>query len=380
VLTLGHAVSADHPRAQASQHFADTLKRRSGGRITVDVLGGASFGDDVAMLKALQDGSLDISANSQGPLSAFVPEINAFGLPFLFDRPEQAHRLLDGPLGEQLARRMAQAGFVALGFWDNGIRHFSNSVRPLLKPADFAGLRFRTPADPVAVDIVRALGAQAVEIRFSALYQALQRRTVDGQENPLINFHAARLHEVQTHLSLTAHKYEITPFVMSRRAWNALSPADRDMLRTVADDSTRHQRALTRKAEEEAYRGPARLGHPDQPDQPTGLRRGHPAGLQEMDCRSRRRLYPASGRGCRRMKVRHALIGGFGATLVAVLGVVLMAFLMLSQFAASWTEMSTVIASRHQVMLSGTLRLGYATVHFNNYLREGGDRGRALRR
>jgi hypothetical protein len=73
------------------------------------------------------------------------------------------------------------------------------------------------------------------------------------------------------------------------------------------------------------------------------------------------------------MKIRHALIGGFGGTLVAVLGVVLMAFLMLSQFAASWTEMSTVIASRHQVMLSGTLRLGYATEHFNNYLREGGD-------
>lgn len=253
VLTLGHAVSADHPRAQASQYFADTLKRRSGGRITVDVLGGASFGDDVAMLKALQDGSLDISANSQGPLSAFVPEINAFGLPFLFDRPEQAQRLLDGPLGEQLAHRMAQAGFVSLGFWDNGIRHFSNSVRPLLKPADFAGLRFRTPADPVAVYIVRALGGQAVEIRFSALYQALQRRTVDGQENPLINFHAARLHEVQTHLSLTAHKYEITPFVMSRRAWNALSTADQDMLRTVASESTSHQRALTRKAEEDAY-------------------------------------------------------------------------------------------------------------------------------
>lgn len=73
------------------------------------------------------------------------------------------------------------------------------------------------------------------------------------------------------------------------------------------------------------------------------------------------------------MKVRHALIGGFGATLVAVLGVVLLAFLMLSQFTTSWTEMSTVIASRHQVMLHGALRLGYATEHFNNYLREGGD-------
>ena len=73
------------------------------------------------------------------------------------------------------------------------------------------------------------------------------------------------------------------------------------------------------------------------------------------------------------MKVRHALVVGFGFTLVAVLGVVLMAFLMLSRLAGSWTEMSTVIASRHEVMLNSALRLGYASEHFNNYVREGGD-------
>ncbi len=252
VLTLGHALSADHPRARASHHFAEVVKTRSGGRLTVEVLGGASFGDDVAMLTALRDGSLDISANSQGPLSAYVPEINAFGLPFLFDRPERAFRLLDGPLGDQLAQRMADAGFILLGFWDNGIRHFSNSVRPLLKPADFTGLKIRTPADPVTTDIVRALGAQPVEIRFAALYQTLQKRAADGQENPLINFRTARLQEVQPYLSLTAHKYEITPFVMSRRSWNALPVADRDIIRAAAAEATTRQRALARRGEEEA--------------------------------------------------------------------------------------------------------------------------------
>lgn len=252
VLTLGHAQSADHPRARASRHFAEAVKTRSGGHLTVEVLGGASFGDDVAMLTALKDGSLDISANSQGPISAYVPEINAFGLPFLFDRPERALRLLDGPLGDQLAQRMADAGFILLGFWDNGIRHFSNSVRPLLKPADFTGLKIRTPADPVTTDIVRALGARPVEIRFAALYQTLQRRAADGQENPLTNFRSAKLQEVQPYLSLTAHKYEITPFVMSLRTWNTLSVADRNIIRAAADEATAQQRAMARRGEEEA--------------------------------------------------------------------------------------------------------------------------------
>ncbi|MBL8452453.1 MAG: response regulator [Zoogloea sp.] len=75
------------------------------------------------------------------------------------------------------------------------------------------------------------------------------------------------------------------------------------------------------------------------------------------------------------MKVRHALIIGFGTTLLAVLSVVLMAFVVLSQLSGSWTEMSTVIAGRHQVMLRSALRLGLATEHFNNFVREGGDEG-----
>ncbi|HRH75480.1 MAG TPA: TRAP transporter substrate-binding protein, partial [Zoogloea sp.] len=181
-----------------------------------------------------------------------VPGVNAFGLPLRFNRPEQALRLRDGHISQQLEQRMAKAGFICLGCWDNGIRHFSNCVRPLHGPADFAGLRIRTPADPVAMDIVRALGAQPVEIRFSALYQALQRRTVDGQENPLLNIWAARLHEVQTHISLTAHKYEITPFVMSLTAWQALSGTDREIVQRAADEATRLQRTLTRSAEEDA--------------------------------------------------------------------------------------------------------------------------------
>lgn len=251
-LTLAHAVTPEHPRAKAAQFFADTVKARSRGRILVEVLGGASFGDDVAMLKAIQNGSLDITANSQGPVAAIVPEINAYGLPFLFTAPEQAFRLLDGPLGTQLADRMKQHGFIALGFWDNGIRHFSSNSRPLLKPADFVGLKIRTPASPVTVEIVEALGAQAVPIKFSSLYDALRQGLVDGQENPLINVQSAKLYEVQKYIALTSHKYETTPLIMSQRTWNALSPGDREVIKGAAAEATRYQRELTRKMEEDA--------------------------------------------------------------------------------------------------------------------------------
>jgi tripartite ATP-independent transporter DctP family solute receptor len=261
VLTLAQVSVPEHPRARACRYFAEQVAARSDGRLLVDVVNRASLGDDVTLVNALLDGSLDLSANGQGPVSAVVPEINAFGLPFLFSAPEQAWRLLDGPLGEELAQRAAAKGLVVLGFWDNGIRHLSNALHPIRTPADMAGLRIRTPpADSVTVDIMTALGAQAQPIRFSDVYNALQRGVVDGQENPLINFQAARFDEVQGFISLTGHRYETTPFVMSRRSWDGLSPADQAVITAAAAEATRYQRQLTRAADDAAQADLIRRG------------------------------------------------------------------------------------------------------------------------
>ena len=259
VLTLGYTASAQHPRAVACQYFAGELKARSQGRISVDVVGG-SLGDDVTMVRALQNGTLDLSANSQGPVAAVVPEYNAFGLPFLFSGSAQALRLLDGPLGQELARRSAAKGLVVLGFWDNGIRHLSNSIRPVKVPADLAGLRIRIPADEVAADLVQALGGTPEQVNFSDLHNALGSGFVDGQEIPLVNFQEIKLYEVQKYISLTGHKFEMTPFLIRQGAWQALAPADQDLVRRIADQATAYQRDLTRKAEREALDDLVRRG------------------------------------------------------------------------------------------------------------------------
>jgi tripartite ATP-independent transporter DctP family solute receptor len=187
-------------------------------------------------------------------MSAVVPEFNAFGMPFLFQNSAAALRVLDGPLGQQLAEKAAAKGLIVLGYWDNGIRHFSNSVRPLRTPSDFAGLKIRIPPDPVTGDIVEALGGKPYELKFSDVYNALRLGLVDGQENPLVNIQNAKFNEVQKYISLTGHKYEMTPFLMSKRAWDALSPIDREIIKEAAREATIYQRELTRKADADAYR------------------------------------------------------------------------------------------------------------------------------
>jgi len=249
-LTLGHGAAPGNPRHEAAVAFADAVKKKSGGKIEVQVAPSAQLGDDAAMLTALRSGTLDMSANSQGAASTIVPEYAAFGMPFLFADPAAAFRLLDGPLGKELGEKSAAKNLVVLGYWDNGIRHVSNSKRPILTPADLKGLKIRTPPDAVTIDIMTALGAETQQIKFAELYVALQQGVVDGQENPLANIDASKLYEVQKYISLTGHKFEMTPLLMSKRTWDRLSEAERKIILEAANEATALQRKLSREADE----------------------------------------------------------------------------------------------------------------------------------
>lgn len=249
-LTLGHGAAPGNPRHEAAVAFANAVKQKSGGKLEVQVAPSAQLGDDAAMLTALRSGSLDMSANSQGATATVVPEYAAFGMPFLFTDAAQAFKLLDGPLGKELADKSAAKNLVVLGYWDNGIRQVSNSKRAVLAPADMKGLKIRTPPDAVTIDIMTALGAETQQIKFAELYVALQQGVVDGQENPLANIEASKLYEVQKFISLTGHKFEMTPFLMSKRTWDRLSEADRKIIMEAANEATAVQRKLSKDADE----------------------------------------------------------------------------------------------------------------------------------
>ncbi len=249
-LTLGHGAAPGNPRHEASVKFAEIVKTKSNGRIEVQVAPSAQLGDDAAMVTSLRTGALDMSANSQGAVANAVPEYAAYGMPFMFYSPAQAFKVLDGPLGKELADKSAEKGMILLGTWDNGIRQMTNSKRPIGKVEDMKGLKMRVPPDATLVDIMQALGAEAQQIKFAELYVALQQGVVDGQENPLVNIHASKLYEVQKHLALTNHQFQMTPFLMSKRTWDRLSEEDRRTVLEAAQEATTLQRKMSQDADE----------------------------------------------------------------------------------------------------------------------------------
>jgi tripartite ATP-independent transporter DctP family solute receptor len=247
-ISFGHGAAAGNPRSIAADKFAAIVKEKSGGAIDVTVAGAEQLGNDVAMLTSLRTGVLGISANSQGPSSAVVAELAALGLPFLFPDAASAVKVLSGKIGEQLDARLDGAGLVALAWWDNGIRHITNSKRAIAQPDDLKGLKLRTPADPMTIDIFQALGAGTAQIAFSELYVALQQGVVDGQENPLTNIASSKLYEVNKFISLSAHKWESTPVLMSKLVWARLDKKGQEIVKAAAAEAGQLQVSLSTEA------------------------------------------------------------------------------------------------------------------------------------
>lgn len=249
VLRLSHNAAPGNPKADASLKFAELVGQKTNGRVKVEVGGSAQYGDDVESLTNMRLGTLAFSANSQGTTSGVVPQFSVIGLPFLFRDLPHAYKVVDGPVGEKLGELAKAKGLVLLAFWDNGIRHTSNSKRPITKPEDLAGIKLRTPPDPITMDIFKALGANPAPLAFSELYIALQQGVFDGQENPLMNIHSSKLYEVQKFISLTGHKYETTPLLASRMVFDTLTPADQKAVREAAAEAGKFNRQASLAAD-----------------------------------------------------------------------------------------------------------------------------------
>lgn len=249
VLRLSHNAAPGNPKSEASLKFAQLVAEKTNGRIKIEVGGNAQFGDDVESLTNMRLGTLAFSTNSQGTTSGVVPQFSVIGLPFLFRDLNHAYKVVDGPVGDKLNELAKAKGLVVLALWDNGIRHTSNNKRPIVKPEDLAGIKVRTPPDPITLDIFKALGANPGPLAFSELYIALQQGVFDGQENPLMNIYSSKLHEVQKYISLTGHKYETTPLLASKMIFETLSKADQQAIKDAAVEAGKLNRQMSLAAD-----------------------------------------------------------------------------------------------------------------------------------
>ena len=248
-IIFAHGANPGNPRFVAAEKWGEIFTACTGGATTVNVAPSATMGDDVEMLTSATAGVINVTANSQGPLSQIVPEIGLLGLPFLFKDLPTAWAVLDGEVGTMLDERAQTAGLKILGFWDNGIRQVSHISRNVSSPEDIKGMKIRTPPDQMTVDIFEALGANPAPLAFSELPTALQSGVFDGQENPLTNIFSSKIHEITKYITLTGHKYESTPVVAGLAWWSGLDEAAQACALQATQEAGKLQREMSLEAD-----------------------------------------------------------------------------------------------------------------------------------
>ncbi len=249
-LRLATLAPSHHAYTMGAEYFARLVEEGTNGDVIVRVYGGGQLGKgERELLEGLQLGTIDMAATSTGPISNFSEDMGVVDLPFLFTSNEHVDKVLDGPVGRTLLDGLEKANIKGLSFFENGFRNFTNSKRPLLRPEDFKGLKFRTMENPVHLASVRQLGAQAVPMSWGEVYTSLQTGVIDGQENPIAIIYAFKLSEVQKYLSLTGHFYSPAPLTMGLKKFKALKPDFQQIFQDAALKAAVYARKLIRDNE-----------------------------------------------------------------------------------------------------------------------------------
>lgn len=236
-----------HPVVTGAEKFAELVAAKSGGRIKVNIFPGGVLGSDAATVTAVQNGTVEMTALNSGILATQAKEFAVYDFPFLFATPKEADTIVDGPFGKAMHAKLLDKGIIGLGYWDLGFRDLTNGRRPIHKVEDIAGLKLRVIPNPINIDWVKALDANPTPLAFPELYAALEQKAVDGQENPVSVILANRFAEVQKYLTLTHHQYNPQSVIISRKVWDTMSPAEKQIIQDAATEAIRFERQVSRE-------------------------------------------------------------------------------------------------------------------------------------
>ena len=250
-LVLGTAF----PWGQGGQLWADKVRERTNGRINIKLYPGTSLvqGDQTREFSAIRQGVIDMAVGSTINWSPQVKALNLFSLPFLFPDFAAVDAVTQGEPGKEIFKILDKAGVQPLAWGENGYREISNSKHAITQPADLKGLKLRVVGSPLFMDTFTALGANPTQMSWADAQPAMASKAVDGQENPLSVFQAAKLQSVgQKHVTLWGYMNDPLIFVVNKDVWASWTPEDREIVRQAAIDAGREEIAIARKGLVEA--------------------------------------------------------------------------------------------------------------------------------
>jgi len=230
--------------------FANLVRERTGGRINIKQYPGSSLvqGQQDREFSAMRQGIIDVLCGAPINWSGTVRECGAFALPFLL--PD--HKAYDAVVASDVVQKdffdiIRRAGAEPLAVGETGYRQLSNSKRPVRRPEDFRGLKIRIVASPMYQEIMTGMNANPTAMSWADAQPALASGAVDGQENPLEVFLAAKIHTLgQKFVTKWNYSNDILLFAIANPIWQSWTPQDQKIVREAAIDAARQQTKIVR--------------------------------------------------------------------------------------------------------------------------------------
>ena len=236
-LEIVFAISAKPGSTQhiTAEEFTKRANELLSDKAQVTFYGSSQLGKDKDLMQKLKLGTVHLSMPSS-IMSSIAPEAGLFDMPFLVKDRAHLNRIEHKVFWPMIAPAIEEKGYKVVGFWENGIRHITNNVKPINTPDDLKGVKIRTPKSTWRVKMFSAWGANPTPMSFSEVFVALQTGVIDGQENPYTNIYAAKLNEVQKYLSVTGHVYTPSYLTAGADQWAKLPEDVRMILEKTAVD------------------------------------------------------------------------------------------------------------------------------------------------
>ena len=252
-LQIAGNFAGEHPSSIAvEQVFKKEVARLTNNQLQVDVFPSMQLGGAKENVDAVRSGTLAVTWVGAAYLSRIVPQLEALSLPFVLDDRETAFRVIDGPVGDAIDKKLQDKGFISLGWMELGMRNVTNNRQPIRTMADLSGLKIRLQPSETHLATFRALGANPIAMDVKELYSALEQGVVDGEENPYTVISASRYGEVQKYLSNTRHFFDYIAVLASKKAFEQLKPEHRKAVREAMTATVMFERKLASESEAKA--------------------------------------------------------------------------------------------------------------------------------
>ena len=243
VIKVSHNGSHQHPHQVGFEKMSEILEKETNGRAKLEIFPSSQIASEEEAIEMVKLGVIGSTPASSGSLSRFVPEVDLFNLPFVFDNLGHFYEVLDGPIGDEITKKIEQKlDCIVLGWWFSGIRNTWNSEKPIYPPKDLEGMKIRVIGSSIVLDTFNAFGAQATNMSFGELYSAIQQGVLDGAECDHIDLLVEKFYEVTKYVSYTEHLYLSVALIFSKKQFKKL-PEDVQMaLLKAGQESIKTQR------------------------------------------------------------------------------------------------------------------------------------------